>query len=98
MKENGITLSENYPYIDKLKPCSYDESTKAYQLDDFKIFSNVLNKDMRKLVCQGAVSVNFFMNDCIKQYASGVLTDNNDECGCSKDLAINHAVTIVGFG
>ena len=43
-------------------------------------------------------SVNFFMNDCIKNYSSGVLTDNNDECGCSKDLAINHAVTIVGFG
>ena len=53
---------------------------------------------MRKLVCQGAVSVNFFMNDCIKNYSSGVLTDGNDECGCSKDLAVNHAVTVVGFG
>ena len=53
---------------------------------------------MRRLVCLGAVSVPFFMNDCIKNYESGILTDNNNECGCSKDLGINHAVAIVGFG
>ena len=40
----------------------------------------------------------FFMNDCIKNYKSGILTDANDECGCTKTLSINHAVTIVGFG
>jgi len=62
------------------------------------MFSRVLNSDMKSLVCQGAVSVPFYINDCIKSYKSGIISDNNGECGCSKDLTFNHAVTIVGFG
>ena len=70
----------------------------AYQLDDFKIFSYPLNEDLALLVCQGAVSVGFFINDCIKNYASGILTDFNNECGCSQLKTTNHAVAIIGFG
>ena len=40
-----------------------------------------------------------YINDCIKNYGGGILSDGEGECGCSKDpRAINHAVAIVGFG
>jgi len=71
---------------------------KAFELDDFKIFEYPLNEDLAMLVCQGAVSVSFYINDCIKNYESGIITDFDDECGCSKLLTTNHAVAIVGFG
>mmetsp|Transcript_55840 Transcript_55840/g.76959 ORF Transcript_55840/g.76959 Transcript_55840/m.76959 type:complete len:97 (+) Transcript_55840:872-1162(+) len=38
------------------------------------------------------------MNDCIKNYESGIITDTNGECGCSHTRGTNHAVTIVGVG
>ena len=71
---------------------------KAFELEEFKIFEYPLGLDLAKLVCQGAVSSNFFINDCIKNYKSGIITDANGECGCSKTFTSNHAVTIVGFG
>ena len=71
---------------------------KAYELEEFKLFERVVNTDMKTLVCQGAISVPFYVNDCIKNYASGIITDNHGECGCSKSLSFNHAVTVVGFG
>jgi KDEL-tailed cysteine endopeptidase len=39
----------------------------------------------------------FVINNCIKNYKSGVVTDFKGECGCT-GLRQNHAVTIVGFG
>ncbi len=57
-----------------------------------------MNEDLALLVCQGAVSTGFFINDCIKNYESGILTDFNNECGCSELKTTNHAVAIVGFG
>lgn len=71
---------------------------KAFELDDFKIFEYPLNQDLAMLVCQGSVSVSFYINDCIKNYESGIITDFNGECGCSELLTTNHAVAIVGFG
>mmetsp|Transcript_31867 Transcript_31867/g.37494 ORF Transcript_31867/g.37494 Transcript_31867/m.37494 type:complete len:94 (+) Transcript_31867:859-1140(+) len=38
------------------------------------------------------------MNDCIKNYSGGILTDFSGECGCSQQQTTNHAVAIVGFG
>ena len=52
---------------------------------------------MKNLVCQGAVSIHFYVNDCIKNYASGIITDFEGECDCSGH-GFNHAVTIVGHG
>lgn len=49
-------------------------------------------------MCKGAVSVPFYVTECIKSYAGGIITDNNGECGCSENKSFNHAVTIVGFG
>ena len=56
------------------------------------------NADLQKLVCQGAVSASIRINDCIKNYESGIITDKGGVCGCSKPASTNHAVTIVGFG
>lgn len=71
---------------------------KAFQLDAFKVYEYPLNEDLAKLVCQGSVSVSFYINDCIKNYKSGIITDFEDECGCSSLKTSNHAVAIVGFG
>jgi hypothetical protein len=86
-----------YPYADGQQACSYQPSMQAFQLNDFKVFSKVLNQDLKTLVCQGAVSVPFTINDCIKNYSTGIITDAEGECGCSGQKE-NHAVTIVGFG
>jgi hypothetical protein len=53
---------------------------------------------MEKLVCHGTVSVSIRINDCIKNYKSGVIYDGDGKCGCSKVKSGNHAVSIVGFG
>lgn len=53
---------------------------------------------MKTLVCQGAVSIPFYINDCIKNYSGGIITDHKNECGCSQLQSFNHAVTVVGLG
>ena len=70
----------------------------AYQLEEFKVFEYPLNEDLARLVCQGTVSVSFYINDCIKNYSSGIITDFDNECGCTELKTSNHAVAIVGFG
>lgn len=97
VKENGLALSKDYPYKNKLRPCAYEPEMKAVGIKDFKMFEQVRNDDLKKLSCQGAISTYFYINDCIKNYSSGIITDFNNECGCS-DRGANHAVTIVGFG
>lgn len=100
MREKGVTLSKDYPYIDKMEDCKFDreKDLKAYQVNEFKIFDYPLNKDLQTLVCQGALASEFFINDCIKNYAGGIITDGNGECGCSDLETSNHALAIVGFG
>ena len=98
VKENGLTLSSVYPYKNKMRSCEYDSETmKVVSIADFKIFERLINDDLKKLTCQGALSAYFYINDCIKNYSSGIITDFNRECECSGKGA-NHAVTIVGFG
>ena len=99
VKDNGLAKFSDYPYKDKFGACRYKaKHMKAFELEEFKIFEYPLGLDLAKLVCQGAVSSNFFINDCIKNYESGIITDTNGECGCSRTFSSNHAVTIVGFG
>lgn len=40
------------------------------------------------------------INDCIKNYAGGIIWDGDENatCGCSNVGGTNHAVAIVGFG
>ena len=67
IREHGLAKASVYPYEDALGTCRYvPEMMKSYELDDFKIFEYPLNEDLAKLVCQGTVSVNFYINDCIK--------------------------------
>jgi hypothetical protein len=71
---------------------------RAVGISDFKVFMQVRNEDMKHLLCQGAVSVPFYINDCIKNYSGGIITDTFNECGCTERETFNHAVTVVGFG
>lgn len=38
------------------------------------------------------------INDCIKNYQSGIIYDGDNSCRCSEIQTVNHAATIVGFG
>lgn len=98
VKNNGLALGSDYPYKNKLRFCQYDyEKMHAVRISDFKIFEQLLNEDLKHLSCQGGLSSYFYINECIKNYSDGIITDFNNECGCSGKGA-NHAVTIVGFG
>lgn len=99
VKENGISLEQNHPYKNDFSgSCDYNQETqKAYQIDEFKVYERIINWDLERLVCQNAVAVPIFINDCFKNYKCGILT--NEECNCNRGHgAGNHAVTIVGFG
>eukprot|EP00347_Sterkiella_histriomuscorum_P022988 403336383 len=97
--QEGATLASNYPYQNKQNYCTYKKETdNFYQISAFKAFEKINNADLEKLVCQGTVSISIRINDCIKNYKSGVLYDGDGSCGCSKIKSTNHAVAIVGFG
>ena len=71
----------------------------AFKIDGFKAWERPTTADIEKLVCQGTVSVSIRINDCIKQYQSGIIYDGvNSTCGCSDIGGTNHAVAIVGYG
>jgi C1A family cysteine protease len=56
------------------------------------------NEDLMRLSCKGVVSVGIRINNCIKNYQSGILYDGDGSCGCSQPQSTNHAAAIVGFG
>jgi hypothetical protein len=62
------------------------------------VYENMNNADLERLVCHGVISVSMRINDCIKNYKGGIITDKDGVCGCSKQASTNHAVAIVGFG
>ena len=70
----------------------------VYKIDHFKAYERMINEDLEKLVCSGVVSVSIRINECIKNYKSGIIYDGDGKCGCSKILSTNHAVALVGFG
>ena len=72
----------------------------VFKIDGFKAYERPTVLDVEKLACQGAVSVSMRINDCIKNYAGGIIYDGdeNSTCGCSNVGGTNHAVAIVGFG
>jgi C1A family cysteine protease len=98
VKSFGLTTAENTPYKNKSFTCHYNEETdKAFQLDDFKVYERINTHDLETLLCHGAVAVPIWINDCFKNYQGGILT--NEECNCNRPRGVvNHAVTVVGFG
>ena len=97
---HGLTSAEKYPYQDKKNDeCLYDEKEdKIFSLDFFKAYEYVTIEDLKRLSCHGAVAVNVRINDCIKNYKSGIIFDGDKSCGCSAPLSTNHAAVVVGFG
>lgn len=91
---------QKYPYKNKQEECGYNKTTDMlFKIDAFKAYERMNNADLEKLVCQGAVSVSIRINNCIKNYKSGILHDEDGKCGCTfYGGGTNHAVAIVGFG
>lgn len=70
-----------------------------FQIGSFKGYELPLTSDIEKLVCLGSVAVSIRINDCIKNYKSGIITEGPKmACGCSSIGGTNHAVAIVGYG
>ncbi|TNV77595.1 hypothetical protein FGO68_gene1842 [Halteria grandinella] len=103
VQDNGIAFEGNYPLVSddygKLD-CKYDATTEnAFQITSFKAYERVTTTDLETLVCQGPVSISLRINDCIKNYHSGIIFDGpGSDCGCSDIPSTNHAAVIVGFG
>jgi hypothetical protein len=70
----------------------------TFKIDTYKVYENMNNEDLERLVCRGVVAVGIRINDCIKNYKEGIITDLNEECGCTRIPSANHAVAIVGHG
>jgi len=52
VKQNGLSLDEDYPYMNQLRSCSYDADTmRAVGISDYKVFLQIRNEDMKHLLC-----------------------------------------------
>mmetsp|Transcript_34999 Transcript_34999/g.53729 ORF Transcript_34999/g.53729 Transcript_34999/m.53729 type:complete len:96 (+) Transcript_34999:753-1040(+) len=71
---------------------------KFFQIDSFKVYNHITQRDLEKLSCHGVISVPMKINKCIKHYIAGIIDDREGACGCSKIGGTNHAVSLVGFG
>lgn len=98
-KTFGMTTSDKYPYMNKKGKCLYEEELdRVFHIDHYKAFDYMNNRDLERLVCQGAIPVGMRINGCFRHYEKGVVYDNDLSCGCSEMPSTNHAVVIVGFG
>lgn len=97
-KNNGLTYAKDYPYMNEIGECTYDQSQNKFQIDGFKAYNHLIQHDLEKLACKGVVAVPMRINRCIKHYVSGIIDDRKGHCGCSTKGGPNHAVALVGFG
>lgn len=83
---HGLTTAEKYPYLNKQnEKCSYNVDTdQDFTIDAYKVYEYMTNEDLMRLACRGVVSVGIRINNCIKNYESGVLYDGDGVCGCSQ--------------
>ena len=42
VKQNGLALFSDYPYIDKMRECRYTDEMKLVSISEFKIFERIL--------------------------------------------------------
>lgn len=98
----GVTTVDNYPSVQGgvKEDCRYDKKKQMmFKIDGFKAWERITNSDLETLACQGPVSVSLRINDCVKDYVSGIIFDGpGSSCGCSSVPSANHAAVIVGFG
>ena len=90
--------SDKYPYLNRNDECNYNSNDVVFKIDHYKVYNYMNNRDLERLVCQGAVSAAIRINNCIKSYQSGIIDDRDGKCGCSHPESTNHAVTLVGYG
>lgn len=95
IKDNGIALGRNYPYIASESPtCQYNPSMKAADITDFRrirVKSDDFLRDLVYSIGPLAVGVNSSLFTFLN-YKEGVYSDPD----CSGN--INHAMLLVGFG
>jgi hypothetical protein len=80
--------------------CVYEERHQGiFYIGGFKAFERMLIPDLEKLVCNSPVSVSLRVNQCLKDYQSGIIFDGDGSaCGCSDLQLVNHSAVLVGFG
>ena len=63
----GLTLADNYPYIDTNGECTYNKETDmVYSIDHYKVYENMINHDLQLLACNSVVAITMRINNCIK--------------------------------
>ena len=91
--QNGINITENYPYTGKDKKCL--APTKKEVFKGLKGFiepeKNVIS--LLQLLQYGPVVVNHYVPDDFKYYSRGVF----DSPDCHHSTVINHSSVIVGY-
>ncbi|XP_059439672.1 ervatamin-B-like [Corylus avellana] len=93
IKNNGITLETNYPYVATQGICDAGKTSQsAAVITGFTDIPGINEKELLQHVARQPISIGIDGGDrAFSFYSSGVF---NGECG----TVINHAVTAVGFG
>jgi C1A family cysteine protease len=94
VKENGLTLNSNYPYINKKQTCQTDLIKDPIKIKGFKYCSDDLKKDcteefVYKLLLEGPLMIGIDAKN-LQHYHKGLF---DSPCKSS-----NHMVVLVGFG
>ena len=103
IKNNGIMLDEDYPYIGKKSTCKSDKSkyvdmvvTGYFKLGgSSSIFSCADEYEIKEFLYEMGPLAAALNANPLQTYTSGVLVANSTDCPSS---GINHAVLIVGYG
>lgn len=94
VKNNGIVIEEDYPYIASAESCHVDSSKIVTKLS---AYVNIPSGDEESLLTAlaifGPISVSFDATSELQNYKGGILRDTSCQ---SQDL--NHAGLLVGYG
>jgi len=94
-EQGGIELQENYPYKGIDDQCTFDKTKIAAVVTGNKFAGTQDEEAIKEMVFQvGPLSVALNAN-CLFSYTSGVIDLSPSEC---EPTALNHGVTMVGYG
>jgi len=93
-QNGGIELSKDYPYTGRGGKCKFNKSKSALKVKGFQMVGQDEEQIKQKLFSTGPLSV-ALNADNLQFYNNGILDLTADACD---PQAINHGVTLVGYG
>ena len=97
LKNNGLMLDSDYPYIGRKAPCRFDPSQfEPMRIIGYKKLPSPADEDEVKEFLYETAPLAIALNaNPLQTYSSGVLDLTSTKCPSS---GINHAVVLVGYG